>query len=34
VFATIEQRLVSRELGSLLSSDEAMLGQALTETIG
>jgi mRNA interferase MazF len=34
VFATIEQRLVIRQLGTLHPSDQAMLRRAITETIG
>ena len=34
VFATIEQRLVIRQLGALQSADQAALRKAIEETIG
>lgn len=34
VFATIEQRLVIRQLGTLSATDQRALRQAITETIG
>jgi mRNA interferase MazF len=34
VFATIEQRLILRELGVLQSADQIALRKAITETIG
>ena len=34
VFATIEQRLVIRQLGMLHSADQVVLRQAITETLG
>jgi mRNA interferase MazF len=34
VFATIEQRLIIRQLGTLHTSDQATLRNAITETIG